>query len=174
LYKGLVHVYYGDGPGKTTAATGLAARAKGCGGSVLFAQFLKNGRSGELAALRKLSVEILDCEPCEKFFFIMDEKEKERTVAEQRGAFLRMAEAARSGKYSLLVLDEVLDVVKLGIVSPGELLEFLRNRPESLEAALTGHEVFPELMELADYVTEVKKVKHPYDRGVKARRGVEW
>lgn len=174
MAKGLLHVYYGDGKGKTTAAVGLAVRCRGSGGSVLFAQFLKNGRSGELAALRELGVEAMECKPCEKFFFSMDDTEKKQTIADQRDAFLRMAEKARSGSYNLLVLDEILDAVKLGIFSPGELLGFLRDRPESLEAALTGHEAFPELLEAADYVTEAKKVKHPYDRGIKARRGVEW
>lgn len=172
--KGLVHVYYGDGPGKTTAAAGLAARACGNGYKALFAQFLKNGRSGELASLRRLGAEVLEGKPCEKFFTYMDECEKAQAAADQRNAFLQMKEKACSGAYDLLVLDEVLDIVKLGILGADELLEFLRNRPGNLEVALTGHEMSPELLELADYVSEVRKVKHPYDGGVKARRGVEW
>jgi cob(I)alamin adenosyltransferase len=166
-----------DGSPKGTddsAAAGLAARARGCGNKVLFTQFLKNGRSGELEALRRLGVEIPEGKLCEKFLAFMSEGEKARAVADQREAFLQMKEKVHTGDYNLLVLDEVLDIVELGILDQEELLEFLRDRPEKLEAVLTGHTIFPELLEAADYVSEVRKVKHPYDRGVKARRGVEW
>lgn len=175
LFKtGLVHVYYGDGQGKTSAAAGLALRVCGCGGRVLFAQFLKNGRSGELEAMRKLDgVELLECKPCAKFLFEMDEREREQACSDQLGAFLLMRECLSHGEYDLLVLDEILDVVELGLIKPEELLGFLKAKPENLEVALTGHKVFPELIAIADYVSEVKKVRHPYDRGFKARRGAE-
>jgi cob(I)alamin adenosyltransferase len=169
----MVHVCYGDGPGKTTAAVGLVVRACGSGLRVLFAQFLKDGRSGELIALKKLGVDVLECIPCEKFFAFMSESEKANASAKQREAFFTAKHAALSGKYDLLVLDEVLDIVMLGIITPEELLGFLRERPETLEVSLTGHAVFPELIDAADYIAEVKKVKHPYDHGIKARRGVE-
>jgi cob(I)alamin adenosyltransferase len=170
----MVHVYYGDGPGKTTAAVGLAVRARGHGIPVLFAQFLKNGRSGELGPLRAIGVEMVECEPCGKFIPFMDERDKARTAENQRNAFQRAKEKASGGAYGLLVMDEALDLAALGIVSPADLLDFLRAKPESLEIMLTGHKVFPELLELADYVTEMKKVRHPYDGGAKARKGVEW
>lgn len=174
LFKtGLTHVYYGDGKGKTTAAAGLAARVTGAGGRVLFAQFLKNGRSSELKALAALGVEIL-AEPCVKFLRDMGEAEGIEAVAAQRGAFLRAAELLKTGVYDLLVLDEALDMADLGIIGREELLALIREKPASLELAITGHAAFPELIGAADYATEIHKVKHPYDKGVKARRGAEF
>lgn len=175
LFKtGLIHVHFGDGQGKTSAAVGLAVRACGCGGSVLFAQFLKNGRSGELETLRKLEgVELAECPPCDKFFYQMDERERAQASAEQSGFFQDMIGRVRSGGYDLLVMDEIIDAVHLGMISREEFLEFLKNKPENLEVVLTGHQIFPELTAVADYVTEVKKIKHPYDNGIRARRGAE-
>lgn len=173
---GMVHIYYGDGQGKTCAAVGLVVRLCGCGGRALYAQFLKNGNSGELKALGNLpdGIEILKCKPCAKFFRDMGEEERAQAAAEQLGVFHMAIEMARTGKYDLLVLDEIIDTVTLEIISKDELVGFLTEKPETLEVALTGHAVFPELLEAADYVSEIRKIKHPYDRGLKARRGAEF
>jgi len=174
--KGMVHVYYGDGQGKTCAAVGLAIRACGGGNKVLFMQFIKNGLSGELTALKRITenVEVMECKPCDKLLFDMNEHERAQVALEQHDAFLRLIGKIKTASYDLLVLDEVLEAVKLGMISVNELLEFLGEKPEHLEVVLTGHEIFQELLERADYVSEIIKVKHPYDKGTEARKGVEF
>ncbi len=173
---GLVHVYYGDGQGKTSAAVGLAVRACGSGGKALYTQFLKNGRSSELTALRQLSdgVEMLLPKPCPKFVFQMTEEEKRQTTEEQTACFRQAVAKVTAGKYSLLVMDEIMDAVLLGMIDRDEFLRFLKDKPSELEVTVTGHGMLAGLPELADYISEIKKVKHPYDRGVKARLGVDF
>lgn len=174
MYKtGLVHVFYGYGQGKTTAAVGLAVRATGAGNRVLFTQFLKNGRSGELDGLRKLGVDVLAAKPC-KFSIDMSDEERAQAAREQHAAYTAALEKVAAGGVDLLVLDEALDAVELGMLGAGELLEYLKARPVGLEVVLTGHKPFPGLAEAADYVTECVKHRHPYDRGVKARKGAEY
>jgi cob(I)alamin adenosyltransferase len=171
---GLLHVYYGDGKGKTSAVAGLAVRAAGAGCKVLFAQFLKNGCSSELKSLKLLTnIEVAECTPCTKFFVFMNEQEKAEACKEQHDYFECIVKKAQSGYYDLLVMDEVIDVITLEIIGKEELLIFLKSKPASLEVALTGHSMFPELLELADYASEVRKVKHPYDKGIKARKGID-
>ncbi len=172
---GLVHVYYGDGQGKTSAAIGLALRACGSGGKVLYTQFLKNGCSSELNALRQLSdgVEILLPKPCPKFVFLMTDEERRQTAEEQTAYFRQAVAKILAGKYSLLVMDEIMDAVQLGMVDRDEFICFLKDKPSELEVAVTGHGMLDGLPELADYISEIRKVKHPYDRGVKARLGVD-
>lgn len=172
---GLVHVYVGDGQGKTCAAVGLAMRACGGGCKVLFAQFLKNCRSGELRTMEKLpeQIKILTGKPCEKFFKDMDPLEQEEAIREQHDSFIAMQQEIETGKYDMLIMDEVVDAVCLGMIGIEEFLDFLRHKPMNLEVAVTGHEFIPGLMEIADYVSEVKKIKHPYDRGVQARKGAD-
>ena len=172
---GLVHVYYGDGQGKTCAAVGLAVRACGGGCKVLYTQFLKNCRSGELAALNLLSqgVEVLTPQPCVKFVFQMTEQERREAAAEQTACFREARRKVSTGAFRMLILDEAMDAVQLGLIDREEFLAFLKDKPQELEVAITGHGMLEGLPELADYISEVKKVKHPYDRGVKARIGVE-
>jgi cob(I)alamin adenosyltransferase len=173
---GMIHVYYGDGQGKTCAAVGLAVRLCGCGGRTLYAQFLKNGKSGELNTLRLLAngIKVLEGEPCTKFIRDMDEQEKARAIAAQQSVFHAAIEAAKTEKFDLLVMDEIIDAVDLQLIKKDELLDFLKQKPETLEVALTGHAIMNEFLDIADYVSEIRKVKHPYDRGMKARRGAEF
>lgn len=175
IKNGLVHVYYGDGQGKTSAAVGLAVRACGSGCKVLYVQFLKNCRSSELKALGMLAegIEVLTPKPCMKFFFQMSEQEKQQTAEEQNACFQTAVDKARSGQYHMLVLDEAMDAVNLGLIDREDFLGFLRNRPASLEIAITGHTMLDGLPELADYISKISKEKHPYDRGIKARVGVD-
>lgn len=172
---GLVHVYYGDGQGKTCAAVGLAVRACGSGCRVLYVQFLKNCRSSELNALKLLSdgIEVFTPKPCTKFVFQMTEQERLTAAAEQTACFREVRLKVVSGAYRMLILDEVMDAVELGLISREEFLCFLREKPDGLEIAITGHRMLEGLPELADYISEIAKVKHPYDRGIKARVGVD-
>ena len=173
--KGLIHLYCGEGKGKTTAAVGLAVRCAGHGGRVVFAQFLKDGTSGECRALAGLkNVTVLAANPVGKFSFQMTEEEKRRTA----DAVSRMFEAAagfavREGA-RLLVLDEVCAAVSCGFLEERAVLAFLDGRPETLEVVMTGRGPSEALCARADYITEMAARRHPFDRGAAAREGIEF
>ena len=172
---GYIHIYTGEGKGKTTAAVGLAVRFAGCGGRVLFSQMLKDGSSGELAVLEQLeNVETVCCRECFGFSFSMDEETRKRAKKTYARYLAEVLERAGSGRYGLLVLDEVLAAYNLGFADREALLAFLRSRPEDLEVVLTGRDPAPELLSLADYVSVIKKEKHPFDQGIRARKGIEY
>ena len=167
--KGLIHIYCGDGKGKTTAATGLAVRAAGCGMKVLLVQFLKGQETGELRALAHIpGITVLRGKASEKFTFQMDERELQQTYD-----LLTAVEQARAGACDLLVLDEVMGALSCQLIDEDLLRSLVEQKPERLELVMTGRNPPDWLIEAADYVSEIKKVKHPYDRGVSARRGIE-
>lgn len=169
---GLVHLYCGDGKGKTTAAMGLALRAAGNGLPVVIAQFLKDGQSGECRILRELpGVEVLAANPCGKFSFQMDERERAET-RESLAALLRDA-AGRAKSPGLLVLDEVCGAVSAGLLDVEDVLRFLETKPDALEVVLTGRDPCERLCQAADYQSEIQKRRHPFDRGIAAREGIE-
>ena len=173
--EGLVHLYCGEGKGKTTAAVGLCARAAGSGKKVLFVQFFKDGTSSENASLRLLPTVQTMHEP--RYFGRVSNMGKEE-FEECKRAYSALFEAAISRaaeeKFDLLVLDEAVSSCNHGVIDEGALLRFLKSRPARLEVVLTGREPSAALVEAADYVTEMKKVKHPFDAGVIARRGIEF
>lgn len=173
MKTGLVHLYCGDGKGKTTASVGLAVRAAGSGMRVVFVQFFKNGVSGEISVLRTLScVDVL----CEERYFgrvsNMTETEKKESSLAYTSLFRRAAELAQ--KADLLVLDEIVSACNHGIVNEDELVRFLDTRPAALEVVLTGRDPSREIVDRADYITEMCKRKHPFDEGIIARRGIEY
>ena len=171
---GLIHIYCGEGKGKTSAALGLALRAAGAGMQALFVQFLKDGSSSEMSMLEKLGIETACCPHLRKFVFQMTVEERLRAGEEYSRLLTAAISRCREEGFGLLVLDEVLPACNLGLVSETALADFLRSKPRELEVALTGREPSPALLELADYVTEMKKHKHPYDRGLQARKGIEF
>ncbi len=169
----MLHIYCGDGKGKTTCAMGLAVRAAGHGRKVVVAQFLKGGNSGERAILESLpNVNCLPVPETIKFIFMMDEQEKAATRAETTASFQNAVELSKNA--DLLVLDELCGAISTDMIPLDVVLSFLDNRPEQLEVVITGRDPAPELQERADYITEMKKIKHPFDKGVNAREGVEW
>ncbi len=172
--SGLVHLYCGDGKGKTTAAVGLAVRHSGRGGKVVFAQFLKDGTSGECRVLAKLGVTVLAANPVGKFSFRMTEEEKAETAAALGRTFDAATGFAVRERATLLVLDEVCAAVNCGFLPEKTLTEFLESRPDSLEVVLTGRDPSENLQMHADYITEMKKRRHPFDEGVAAREGIEF
>lgn len=173
MKNGLVHIYCGDGKGKTSAACGLALRCAYYGDPVVVAQFLKDGESGECRMLAKLpNVTLLCGNPSGKFSFQMNEEEKRDTTAAIRGTFSRAVAAAQNAR--LLVLDEVMAAVSCGFLSETEVGAFLDSRPEGLEVVLTGRNPPQALLERADYVSEIVKRKHPFEQGIPAREGIEW
>lgn len=172
MEQGLIHIYHGDGKGKTTCAFGLALRCAGCGYHVRIAQFLKGRESGELRAMEAFDhVEVLRTEKPPCFTWQMTEQQKQQT-AKQCGQLLREA-FADTEEIRLLVLDEVLIAILTGMLEEEQLITLLQNRPAHLEVVLTGRSPSENLRSMAHYITEMRKEKHPYDSGIAARRGIE-
>ena len=172
--QGLVQIYYGDGKGKTTAAFGLAFRCAGWGRRVVIAQFLKSGASGEVKAAQRFpELTVLRTKEIHKFTFQMNEEEKAATARNCQDLFRQATALAVEQQARLLVRDEVIDASR-GFLPMDELCAFLDNRPEGLEVVMTGHSLPQELADLADYITHVRKEKHPYDKGVMARKEIEF
>lgn len=168
--RGFVQLYTGNGKGKTTAAIGLAVRALGAGFRVAFVQFLKSRPSSEHRILR--SLKHLDL-----FMFGRPAWVKKALPADIRQGRLgmsRLREALHSGKYDLVVADELCTAVQVGVLPETEVCDLLRHRPPNVELILTGRGAGPVLTRLADLVTEMKARKHYYLRGVQARSGIEF
>ncbi len=175
MEEGLIHIYCGDGKGKTSAAIGLAVRAAGCGLKILFARFLKNEDSGELKILDEIpGIEVLHLERSYGFFWTLSEREKEEVRNTYGALWEKILEMISSGSYDVLVMDEFMAAYHYGLIRREEAHRFLREKPGNLEIVLTGRDPDESLVELADYVSEIHKVKHPFDRGVLARRGIEY
>ena len=169
---GFIHIYCGDGKGKTTAAMGLALRAAGHGLPVVIAQFLKDGTSGECRILRDLpNINVLAANPCGKFSFEMNDLEREET----RDSLSRLFHKALSCAHSpgLLVLDEIFGALSCGFLDEKAVLDFLNAKPDALEIVMTGRTPSAAICETADYISEITKRRHPYDKGVLSREGVE-
>ena len=168
---GLVHVYFGDGKGKTTAALGLAFRALGGGMRVCVCQFLKGAPSGEIDALSRFSrAEVLRAQfEGERFFWEMDGEARRACASQQR----ELLQRALKTSADLFVLDEALDAHCVGALSNDELSDAVEALRARAEIALTGRSAPEWLLSRADYITRMEKLRHPYDRGITARRGIE-
>lgn len=171
---GLVHIYCGDGKGKTTAATGLATRMSGAGKRVVFAQFFKTGNSSEIKSLKQLpGITTLHSEIPHHRFSKMSDEERVQARRDYEKLLDNALCESRKG-IDLLVLDEVISACNRGIIEEKILIDFLRTKPECLEVVLTGRDPSETLLSLADYITEMRKVRHPYDAGIRARFGIEF
>lgn len=168
--KGLVHLYWGEGKGKTTAAFGLALRALGAGARVMVVQFLKDGQSSELTPLRHLGALVLSGKPGTKFFSQMSEAER----ADVRALHNQMLQQAIGSDCDLLVLDEACAACRLGMVEEELLREAVLRRPSTREVVLTGRDPVEWMRQAADYSTEMCCHKHPYQQGICARKGIEF
>jgi cob(I)alamin adenosyltransferase len=174
MEKGYIHIYEGDGKGKTTAAVGLAVRCAGSGQKVLFTQFLKGNSSSEIKALEWVPNLILYENTKEfGFSFHMDDAERKDAKNYYRNRFREIAYFAKRENVKMLVLDELLDAYNLKMVDQEEVCHFLRTRPEEMEVVLTGRDPAYELVQMAGYISHIEKVKHPFDWGVLARSGIE-
>jgi len=175
----LVQIYTGDGKGKTTAAFGLALRAAGQGNKVLIYQFLKPPSLdvGERFALQlgavRIRVEALE-EAWDMAKSLADEEKVARTQAAIREALERLMETAEKRFYDVIILDEIVFCLTRGLARFEDVKHLIERRDPAVELVLTGRGAGAELIELADLVTEMKKIKHPFDRGVTARRGIEY
>lgn len=174
MQEGLIHIYCGDGKGKTTAAVGLSVRAAGRGFRVLFVQFLKSAQTGELNILSGISqVTIFRGDKNCTFTFQMDEEQREKCLLSHMQIFDQAINMCNDGLVDLLILDEIIGTYNQRLIDRDKLLLFLKNKPKALEVVMTGRNPAEELVELSDYVSEIKKVKHPFDKGINARIGIE-
>lgn len=171
---GFIHIYCGNGKGKTTTGMGLCARAAGCGYKVLIYQFMKDNSTSERCVLSlSENITILEGLPQEKFSFQMTEEEKAGRRAFYESQLEKVTQKARNENYDVLFLDESIYAVRAGLLREELLLAFLNDKPEHLEVILTGQEPSQALIHAADYVSEIKKIKHPFDKGMPARKGIE-
>lgn len=171
---GCVHIYCGDGKGKTTCATGLCVRAAGSGMSVLYHQFLKDNNSSERSILEKIpQITVVPGKKQTKFTFQMNEEELQ-AVREDNDAMLdQLFETADRENYDMLAMDECIYAVDKKLLSEDKLIAHLKNKPKKLEVVMTGRNPSEKLMDCADYVSEIVKRKHPFDKGISARVGIE-
>ena len=171
--EGLIHLYCGDGKGKTSAAVGLAVRASGAGKQVVFTQFFKDGSSSEIKSLDSLpGIRTIHAQTVKGFYHAMTPEQRMQAREDYTALFRQVTAAAKEA--DLLILDEIVSACNRGVVPETLVTDFLRSKPQQLEVVLTGREPSPALMELADYITEMRKLRHPYDRGVAARKGIEF
>jgi cob(I)alamin adenosyltransferase len=170
--KGYIHVYTGNGKGKTTAALGLALRAVGAGKKVYFAQFVKGKIYSEIDAINRYIPEIT-VKQYGRGCFIVDEPTSEDIQAAKEG-LEEVGAVIRSGKYDVVVLDEATIALHYKLFSVEELIAVLQEKREETEIAITGRYAPEELIEIADLVTEMKEIKHYYTKGISARKGIEY
>lgn len=186
---GLVHVLTGDGNGKTTSATGIAVRARGRGLKVAIVQFLKGGFSGENEPLSKLGVTVVTntkfcprqeehkaslkkdghvtfCRGC----FAINDTDRELVSS----AFAKATEFSKGGQTDVLVLDEIFPAISFGLVSVEQVISLIRSKNSSCELILTGRGAPKAIEDLSDYVTNVSKKKHPFDKGVLSKSGIDY
>lgn len=179
LKKGLVQIYTGDGKGKTTAAFGLALRALGQGNKVLIYQFLKPGSLdiGERFALKisglRLRVEPFDIE-WDIATSLQDEKKMAEAKASIKNVLGRIAETARKRFYDVLILDEIVYCLARGLADIEDIRRIIELRDPGVEIVLTGREATKELMDMADLVTDMRNIRHPFEKGIVSRRGIDF
>jgi len=172
----MIHLYIGDGKGKTTAAVGQAIRALGWNKRVLFAQFLKSLDSGEIQVMKTLdNLALFRPEMRHKgFIWNMDERSLAETREDLRSGFFKLIEAAKENGNAMIVMDEILDVVACNFLSENELTNFMSAIDGETELVLTGRSASDKLKAYAHYITCFSKEKHPFDSGIPARKGIEY
>mgnify|MGYP001044500913 CR=1 FL=1 len=173
LKRGYVQIYTGNGKGKTTAALGQALRAAGSGLKTFIVQFMKDFQYGEVKSLQQLN----DCIELERYgndaFVFCKQPPDEKDIAAAKQALNRAREAMLSGKYDIVIVDEVCVAIYFTLLKTKEVLMLLEERPEAVELILTGRYCPSELIERADLVTEMREIKHYYRKGILARKGIE-
>ena len=169
--KGYIQIYTGNGKGKTTAAIGLAVRAAGHNKHCFIGQFMKGRDYGELKTLRnipQIEIEQFGISKC-----ITKEEVSEEYKEKSKKALKKCESKMLSGKYEIIVLDEINVSVWFGLIEEKNILDFIEKKPENVELILTGRYAPESIIEKADLVTEMKNIKHYYDKGVNARDGIE-
>lgn len=171
----MIQLYTGDGKGKTTAAIGQAVRAAGSGWRVVFAQFMKSGDTGELHSLEQTEgIRILRSDKPYGFYSSLSPEEKTELTGIHNRILDELLKLAEEKNCDMIILDEITYPVRWKLLDVEKVRRLLTFSRESMELVLTGREPAPFLQACADYVTEMKKLCHPYDRGVLARKGIEY
>lgn len=172
---GFLHIYCGDGKGKTTAAIGLAVRAAGAGMRVHFAQLLKGGESSELAVLKMIpNLTVERCDEDYGFSFAMSEEEKKQITQCHNRILTNALGMMERGEAGLLILDEFNAAYARRLVDRALAERLVLQKPEAAELVLTGRDPAPCFIAAADYVSKIKAVKHPFEHGITARKGIEY
>ncbi len=170
-----LHLYTGDGKGKTTASFGLALRALGHGKRVMIAQFLKSGTSGELDGAKTFeNAFVVKVPATEKFTYQMTKEELEEEKARQKAEVYFLIDKIDELKPETIILDELAVCAGIGLVSEEDMWNLINRALSFGETVVTGRYAPESLLEKADYVSEIVKKRHPFDKGIQARKGVEW
>lgn len=172
LEKGYIHIYTGPGKGKTTVALGLGLRAAGAGLKVHMIQFMKGRRYSELDAIEKIPNFTISQHGRDEF--VSKENPEPIDIDLAQEGFTEAQETIKNGKYDMVILDEINVAIDYNLVPLDDLLKLIEEKPEKLELILTGRYAHPELVKIADLVTEMLEIKHPYQTGVQARKGVDY
>lgn len=171
----MVHLYYGDGKGKTTAAEGLALRALGAGWKVVLVQFMKGRETSELHSFAGFTdIKIIRNRKDFGFYKNMSEEDKRQITLMHTQNLREAYSLVREGRCGLLVLDEITYPYRLGLVDKSLVEKLLEERPEGLELVLTGRSPDQIFFDGADYITQMRCIRHPYEKGIGAREGVEY
>lgn len=174
MKKGYVQVYTGNGKGKTTAALGLGFRAVGREFNVLLVQFLKSMDTGELRSIKKFpNFTVTRLGETNKFSWTLTTEEKDQLIKNTQREWFEFIEGLQVSPVDVLILDEVMGALKVGLITIEQLAEFIDSKPEGMELILTGRDVPQEIEDRADLITEMRKIRHYYDQGVVSRDGIE-
>lgn len=175
LQTGLIHIYTGDGKGKTTAAIGQGLRASGNDLSVYMVQFLKSSNTGELRALEKIeNFSIFRFERPRGFFWTLSDEEKAELQEDIDKAMEFISSVITNSDCDVLILDEIMGAISNNLVRSEELASLLKSKPEAMEIILTGRNAPESLIEISDYVSVITPLKHPFEAGIPARKGIEY
>ena len=174
MEKGLIHIYHGDGKGKTTAAVGLAVRAAGAGMQVSFIQLMKDGNSAELAVLRRIEqIEVHTVQNTYGFTWNMADDDRIQLRMRNDRAIKALIKAVKEETYQMLVVDEMMSAYQGGFVDKAAVLYLMQLCKGTTELVFTGRNPAKEILSRADYITEMKNERHPYEKGIHARAGIE-
>ena len=172
MKKGYIHVYTGPGKGKTTAAIGLGIRAAGAGMKVHMVQFMKGRRYSEIDTIEKIPNFSITQHGRDEF--VSKEKTEQVDIDLAQKGFKYSKEIISSGKYDMIILDEINVAIDYNLIAIEELTKVIEEKPENLELVLTGRYAHPEIVRYADLVTEMLEIKHPYQQGIEARKGIDF
>ena len=172
LKKGIVHVYTGPGKGKTTAALGLGLRAAGAGFKVHMLQFMKGRRYSEIGSIEKIPNFTISQHGRDEF--VSKENTEQIDIDLAQKGFEQAKKIVKNNEYDMVILDEINVAVDYNLIPVDDVLKLIEEKPEKLELVLTGRDAHPEIVKVADLVTEMLEIKHPYQQGVIGRKGVDF
>lgn len=171
----MLHIYYGKGKGKTSAAVGSVMRANGAGIKTAFLQFMKNGFSSEIRVLQMLkNNNVICCKECDEFTYNMDEQKKQLVKQSHDEMMKQIYRLSETDDLGLVVLDEMLDAYNEALIDKKLAEDYIMSFKDKVEIIITGRKPLDIFVEAADYMTEMKCQKHPYNKGISARKGIEY